>query len=602
MVYYILTKIIHKEVASLNLILTSFGDFLKEKIFAADAIFSYMTFIIRLALPVLAGMILFRIIKSLFREKQEKEVWGVLSMPNGAKFELNHWENVIGRSKFSDVMIDFPTVSRSHAAVIRDAEGEWMIYDLGSRGNVTLNGKTVDYCHSIKKGDIIALAGVSLVFIPHSEAEEIEQAKQRTRPGKIVRPSMTFVLLTEFQFLIGLQHVIAMDGVINWSVVVSFLGLIAAMWIYFIVVRSMKRTGFEIETIAFFLTTLGFSVIATNAPGELYKQLFCLLIGILGFLAIGWFMRDLDRAKKVRWPMAAIGVAMLLFTIIIAETTNGAKNWISIGGITVQPSEIVKVCFIFAGAATLDRLFAKRNLIMFMGFAGITVVALAVMSDFGTAAVFFVAYLVISYLRSGDFATIALSVGAAALAAVLMFTAKPYVLDRFSTWGNAWEVMNAGGYQQTRTMSAAASGGFFGVGAGNGWLHNVVASETDMVFGIICEELGLLVAVIMVLMIVVIAVYTVRAANTARSSYYAIAACAAAAILAFQVILNVFGSLDILPFTGVTFPFVSQGGSSLVACWAMLAFVKAVDTRQNASFAVRVPHTAREERWEDEPV
>ncbi len=274
----------------------------------------------------------------------------------------------------------------------------------------------------------------------------------------------------------------------------------------------------------------------------------------------------------------------------------GAKNWLTIAGVTFQPSEFVKIAFVFAGAATLDRLFARRNLILFIAFAAACVVALALMSDFGTATVFFVTYLVIAFLRSGDFATIFLSVGGAGLAGFLAVSFKPYIAERFSTWGKAWQFANEGGYQQTRTMAAAASGGLFGVGAGNGWLKNITAADTDMVFGFVSEELGLIIAVTMVLAILMLAFFAVRSSSMARSSYYVIASCAAASIMVLQVILNVFGSVDLLPFTGVTFPFVSKGGSSLIACWGLLSFLKAADTRQNASVAIKLPKQKRRAR------
>ena len=136
-------------------------------------------------------------------------------------------------------------------------------------------------------------------------------------------------------------------------------------------------------------------------------------------------------------------------------------------------------------------------------------------------------------------------------------------------------------------MSAAAAGGLFGRGAGAGWLKNVFAANTDMVFGVVCEELGLIVGLCCVLSLLLLAVFSVRSASAGRSSYYVIASCATVTIFMAQLALNVFGSLDLLPFTGVTFPFVSKGGSSLISCWGMLAFIKAGDTRSGGSFALR---------------
>ena len=152
---------------------------------------------------------------------------------------------------------------------------------------------------------------------------------------------------------------------------------------------------------------------------------------------------------------------------------------------------------------------------------------------------------------------------------------------------HAWDFPDAGGYQQVRTMSAGASGGMVGVGAGDGWLHNVAAADTDLVFGVLSEEWGLIIAVLAILSIVTLGIFAVRSIKAGRSAFYTIAACAATTLMIFQTILNVFGSVDILPLTGVTFPFVSNGGTSMIVSWGMLAFLKAADTRQNASIAVK---------------
>ena len=127
----------------------------------------------------------------------------------------------------------------------------------------------------------------------------------------------------------------------------------------------------------------------------------------------------------------------------------------------------------------------------------------------------------------------------------------------------------------------------------------MAAADTDLVFGMLCEEWGLLIAVLAVGSIITLAFFAARACRVGRSSFYTIAACAAASLLVFQTCLNVFGAVDILPFTGVTLPFVSNGGSSMLSAWGMLAFLKATDTRQNASFAVKLP-SRRELRGEVE--
>ena len=139
------------------------------------------------------------------------------------------------------------------------------------------------------------------------------------------------------------------------------------------------------------------------------------------------------------------------------------------------------------------------------------------------------------------------------------------------------------------------------MGAGNGWLCNIAAADTDLVFGMLCEEWGLVIAVLAVLSIVVLAFFAARACRVGRSSYYTIAACAAASLMVFQTSLNVFGSVDLLPLTGVTFPFLSNGGSAMMSAWGLLAYLKATDTRENASFATRMRTRRRLAEREDTP-
>jgi cell division protein FtsW (lipid II flippase) len=137
-------------------------------------------------------------------------------------------------------------------------------------------------------------------------------------------------------------------------------------------------------------------------------------------------------------------------------------------------------------------------------------------------------------------------------------------------------------------MMCIASGGLFGLGAGNGWLRYVAAADTDLVFALVSEEWGLLMAMMLVAAVALLGAFVVRSTATGRSSFYSIGACAAMAMLMVQTILNVFGTVDFLPLTGVTFPFVSNGGSSMISAWGLMAFVKAADTRQNASLAIKL--------------
>ena len=120
-------------------------------------------------------------------------------------------------------------------------------------------------------------------------------------------------------------------------------------------------------------------------------------------------------------------------------------------------------------------------------------------------------------------------------------------------------------------------------------LKYVAAADTDLVFAFVAEEYGLILAVTAVCTVALLALFVVRSVPFCRGSFHAIGACAAGSILLTQTILNVFGTVDLLPLTGVTFPFLSNGGTGMIAAWGLLAFLKSADTRQNASFTIRLP-------------
>ena len=191
------------------------------------------------------------------------------------------------------------------------------------------------------------------------------------------------------------------------------------------------------------------------------------------------------------------------------------------------------------------------------------------MNDFGTALIFFCAFLVIAYLRSGSIGTIALACTALGFAGVVALKIAPHALQRFATWRHIWEVPLEGGHQQTRALMCMASGGFLGLGAGRGWMKYVFAADSDVVIATLSEEWGLFMVILMVMCIVALALFAVRSAAVGRSSFYTIGACTAASILLVQTILNALGTVDVLPLTGVTFPFLSNGGSSMICSWGL---------------------------------
>ncbi len=554
---------------------------------AQAAYLNILIAVMRYLAPAMAALLLFRCFGPLLSFRREPEIWAWLCLADGTKLPITHWENVIGRHKRSDIVIDFPTVSRSHGVLTRYDDGSWTITDTDSSGGILVNGKKVRIW-ALQPEDVISIGGIEMTLQPISRRQEQKLAQLRTKAASVGASVCNVILLTLFQILTCLIFLLSAPEAAMESVLLGFGGITAMQWLLLLFYICIRRASFEVETIAFFMCTMGMAVIATVTPTEAQKQLIAMAMGLVTFLLIGWSLRNLERAKQMRYLAAVAGVGFLLVTLVFGQEIYGAKNWLIIGPLSLQPSELSKVCFVFIGASTMDRLMKKRNLISFIAYSVVICGCLALMNDFGTALIFFCAFLVSAYLRSGSVGTLGLAITALGFAGVVALKIAPHALQRFASWRHIWEDPLGAGYQQTRTLMCMASGGLFGLGAGQGFMKNVFAADSDVVVGTITEEWGLIMLVLLIFCVAALGFFTVRSAAVGRSSFYTIGSCTAASIMLVQVILNALGTVDVVPLTGVTFPFLSNGGSSMICSWGLLAFIKAADTRQNASFAVRL--------------
>ena len=542
--------------------------------------------LLRIAAPVLMLWILWRAGRPLLSFRKEPEIWALLRLTDGTNLPVTHWENIIGSHPSCDLVIPVATVSRNHAVLTRYDDGSWTITDAESKNGVKVNGERMEIC-ALEPEDLIDLGGVQMRLEPITDEQEAKLTSLRTRASSGVSSILNVLLLTLLQAMCALGFLLNGDPDHAADILLGFGGICIAQWAVLAFYATIRRSGFEVETIAFFLCTMGMNVIAATVPGEAGKQLIALGLGLAVFFFVGWSLRDLERAKQVRYIATAAGIGFLIITLLFGKEIHGAKNWLVIGGFSIQPSELSKLCFVYVGASTMDRIMKKRNLIGFIAYSVVLCGLLALMNDFGTALIFFVAFLSIAYMRSGSVGTIGLACTSLGFAGVIALKIAPHALRRFTIWRHVWEDPLGRGYQQTRSLMCMASGGLLGLGAGNGWMKKLFASDTDVVFATVGEEWGLIAAMGMVAAIVILAAFCLRSASLGRSSFYTIGACTAASILLSQTILNVMGTIDLLPFTGVTFPFVSNGGSAMMSAWGLLAFIKAADTRLDASFAIR---------------
>ena len=501
----------------------------------------------------------------------------------GAHFPVLYWENSIGRSRSCDIQIPDNSVSRDHAVLMRREEG-WFVCDTGSHAGTHVRNKQITEPTLVQIGDKIRMGSTTLTL---RNASDVPQKKRSMFTGfskEAASPFKLMLVVTLVQMSLTLQLMIG-TGEFRLYPAAPFVILFTASWVlYFFSRRILKRVSFEIETVGLLLSSIGILLLSGEGLDTVKMQIAAFGIGIVLFCFLVWFMSDLERVMKLRLYIAIGAILLFVANLVLGKDVNGSRNWIFIGPFSFQPSEFIKIAFVFVGASTLDHLQTKKNITEFIVFAAICLAFLFLMRDFGTALIFFACFLIIAFMRSGSFRTIFLILAAACFGVFLILQFKPYVAQRFSGWMHVWEhTQDSLGYQQVRTMTYIASGGLFGLGLGNGILKYVAAGDSDLVFGMLCEEQGLLMGMAVLFALVLFILYARSDVTRSRSTFYAIAACAVSGMLLFQAALNVFGPTDVLPLTGVTLPFISAGGSSMISVWGLLAFLKASDERTYAA-------------------
>lgn len=552
---------------------------------------TYYLVLARFVFVVLAILIFIQLKRQLFHRSGGTHVLGVLDIEDGSmRLPITHFETTIGRAKSCDVVIPLQIISRQHAVLTFSENGYWNIVDTNSKGGIFVNGNELEPDTQIDFGDEIELAGMRLVLktanILDAEGVVEEEEKKKKRIGQTLLNKLTgenkktsvtrtILYMNLFQILALLQLLFTAEPGTQGEITVSFVFIMILPWGYRLLAKYLGIENITAELTAFFLVTLGICATASAIPQSLYKQLVAIVLGLVIFSVMCMVLKNLSLTMKLRRYAAMASFALLGLNLLLGSTINGQNNWIRIGSLSIQPSEFVKILFIFASCATLEWLMTTKNVARLAVYSVGCIGLLALMGDFGTALIFFFAFLVLTFMTSGDIRAVILSVVGAGMGGILILKFKPYIMDRFGAWRKVWDFLYDQGFQQTRALMAIASGGFLGLGGGNGFLKDVFAADTDLVFGIIAEEWGMIIALLMVSLYVLLLISAIRSHQRSRSSYYVIAACATASIFLFQAALNIFGTTDILPLTGVTLPFVSNGGSSMMASFGMLSFITA---------------------------
>lgn len=335
-----------------------------------------------------------------------------------------------------------------------------------------------------------------------------------------------------------------------------------------------------------FLLLIGYTMLTRLDFSKAKKQFVIATVSLILVSVIPMIMDKYKNLRNYGIVYGIIGILALSSVFVIGVEQYGSRNWISLFGITVQPSEFVKILFVFFIASMLSKSRDLKQIIITTAFAGVHMMVLVLEKDLGGALIFFVVFICMIYVGTGRIRyLIAYIAGGFAMAglAFLLFKDKlfDHVMVRVNVWKNPWEDISGSGYQITQSLFAIGSGGYFGSGLTKGSPDVIPVSESDFIFSAISEEFGVLFALALILVCFSCFICFVNISMKVRNRFYKTMAFGFAICYIFQAFLSIGGVTKFIPSTGVTIPLVSYGGSSVLSSLVMFSIMQGISTIEN---------------------
>lgn len=367
-------------------------------------------------------------------------------------------------------------------------------------------------------------------------------------------------------------------------------GLFAAFVVAHIAIRlTAPNADPALLPITFLLSGVGIAFVMRLAPDLAVRQVEWLFLGIACMVLVLIFVKSISKLCRYKYTIMLVGIVLLLLPVFIGTEHNGSKIWISIAGFSFQPGEIAKICIVLFLASYLaenremlsvaTRRIGPLNLPDFKTLLplvlmwGISMLIVVFEKDLGSALLFFGIFLVMVYACTGRKSYVVVSLVFLCVGAVLAYNLFGHVQTRVAVWLDPFSYSDTGGYQNMQALYSLADGGLFGTGIGRGMPTKIPVVESDFIFVAIAEECGLLGASAILIGYMIFAVRGFAVAGRARKDVDALTAVGLTASISFQAFVIVGGNIGLIPLTGVTLPFMSQGGSSLLSSFMILGLL-----------------------------
>lgn len=419
---------------------------------------------------------------------------------------------------------------------------------------------------------------------------EPPKERGRRRSDRLLVSAIMLFFFSAF-LLIALNGEFAWEGLIL-AVAVPALIYISTMWL-----PKFFPADKLLLAIANFLCALGVLILYSTDRGagttRGMQQAVYYGVGVVAMVFCILIVRYIRRWRFFI-PVVVLGsMALLALPLAIGTEQNGATNWINVGGTSLQPSEVVKLALLLICSYYMGR----RRFWPWLLFAVFSLGVLMLQQDLGTALIYYITTLFLYYASTGNLAMTGLGLVGGCGAAVLGYRMFAHVKKRVAIWRNPWLYSETSGYQIVQMLMAIASGGLFGLGLGLGAPRVIPVYFTDCIFAVICEQFGIIFGILVLVMYVILILRGMSIALEARHSFHALLAMGATVMLGVQTFIIIGGVLKLIPLTGVTMPFVSYGGTSLVSCMGLIGLLQGVSSvnQDDLAYDYEISRTLREE-------
>ncbi len=319
-----------------------------------------------------------------------------------------------------------------------------------------------------------------------------------------------------------------------------------------------------INNMLFFLA-LSFSFLERLSDGRAIRQFVFAIISLIVATLVIVIIRQIRSIESLTFVFAGIGIVLLMVVSLLGKVEYGAKLSLSFGNISIQPSEFVKLSFLFFISGCIVTYKDFRGFLFATIGSAMHVLVLVLSRDLGTALIFLVTYMFLIFIAYKNYLVLILEIAIAGIGGVMAYMLFPHIQARFVAWSDPLSVVDDKGYQISQSLFAIGTGGWVGSGFTAGQPTKIPVVSKDFIFAAMAEELGTIVAICIIICLMCTCIQLFNVAYTCEDSFYMLVVSGIAIIFSIQTILNIGGVIKFIPSTGVTLPFISYGGSSLLS-------------------------------------